>query len=383
MLVCRMLLILLLLVLVNPFALGQGLENRVEDILRWFPRGSYDLIMHEDIEAMEEAETYPLYSEFFLRHDDWERVAITLPRVLERGIISMTMTQLLRISTRVFPNERAAEEYLPRAGNLSTSEEIGGKIYTFESAGDRLYVFRYHHLDSLMTSAYKQRRIDRTHLIILDRPVYFMDTIRAEQREQFFLYATETQELLVASKLYQLRQMIMAGAGARLGLVDGDDYQDLLTLNYDLGQMWRFRSYSAIYRTMLWHMHAQGAPEWKIVFIQDKLDSGETYSIDSRLLDDRIVFKNVHHFADLYDADDWLNNADLFQNVGILTPELLQRDLFLLFRPRQFDRFGNLVISYVTYEDTNVELLWDELDRLEQRKLYMEEVEEGNGNPLQ
>ena len=371
--------IVALLVYVSPFVYAQGLDDRVEDVLRWFPRGSYDLIMHEDIESMEEAETYPLYREFFSPHDEWEKVAISLPRVLERGITSMTMAQLLRISTSIFPNEREVEEYLPRTGNLITSEEIRGKVYTFESAGDRLYVFRYHHLDSLMSSAFRQRRIDRTHLIILDRPVYFMNVMRTDQREQYFLYATETQELLVASKLFQLRNMIMAGTGARLGLVDGDDYQDLLLLNYDLGQMWRFRSYAAIYRTMLWHMRFQGAPEWRMAFIQEKLDTGETYSIDSRLLDDRIVFKDIHHFADLYTADDWLDNASLFQDVGILTPELLRRDLFLLFRPRNFDHMGNLVVSYVTYEDSSVEMLWEELERLEQQPIISDETDENGG----
>ena len=54
MLIRQILLILLLLALAHPLAFSQGLQDRVEDVVRWFPRGMYDLIMHEDIEGLEE-----------------------------------------------------------------------------------------------------------------------------------------------------------------------------------------------------------------------------------------------------------------------------------------------------------------------------------------
>jgi hypothetical protein len=342
---------------------AQAAFDPIDDLLRWFPLGTYDAIVHEDYEDLEVAETLPLYRAFFAPYENDFNIRFTLPFPLDQNIRSRTMAQVLEIAVSSFESDREARDFVPLRGDRIASETIGGKQYFFESVGARLYVYRYFFLDDAVAAAERRGSLERTGLALLERPVYFARHTIDGKSVLFFAYATLRQELLVAPSYTLLERMVRAGLGTSLQLLDGRDYRDLLYMDEYLGQIWRLRSVRALYRVMLRTMRSQGAEQSKITALERIMEEEANFTVESRVLGPLLSFNTIHQFSSFDSAEQFREQASLYQNVDILTADLLRRNLLLFFKRRDFQRLGYTVVSTLTYDDIDVRNLWREYQR--------------------
>lgn len=364
-----------------PHIIAQDDGEHIEDILRWFPRGHYDMVLHHNWEALRSAETYPLYVTFFRPFDDPLLKVIELPFILRQDLKSRTVAQLQHIETRAFDDAKTFEEHSPARRQAAINESIAGRYYSFESTGERLMVFRYYVLDDLLYQAVNRGDIFPTDLLLLERPVYTFITFAERERRQFFAWASPAQELLIAGSPALLERMVAAGAGQGLRLLDGRDYDEIRYLTEELGQSWQMRTRYPHLRRMLAVMRSRRVDQALITRFEDLLEVEPKFAIQARRLDETLSFFTVTHFENYEVARKWMEQKSLSQNVGILSSDFLRQNLLLFFRPQSFERLGSTVVSRLFYEESTVSELWAEWEEEQERQAELQtQVEDEIGD---
>lgn len=338
-------------------ASAQDQFPRPEDLLRWFPLGDYDLIVHKDYQSLQEAFTWEIYNKLFDPFNSWIKIDFQLPRPLQDDILSATMCQALRIRTAVFDSPEKAEKYKYVYGDMLTSEVINDKIYKFESVGERLYVFRYLYAEDKITQALRTGKLVSIKKKLYDRPIYSYSAVIAGESREFFLYVSETQEVIIASTLNTLVRMIHTGRGYFLALVDGRDYQDLPYLSNELGNSWQFTSFAAHYRALLYRMRISDVSVSKMDQVRTRLLEAENYMIKSVSLSESMSFRAIHSFGTLTRAFDWYQKNKYSNNIDFLNATFFNRDFLLYFQPGSNQLYGNSVVSEVIYQGKSIENL--------------------------
>ena len=268
---------LALILLLTGHSYGQELKQ-AEDILKWFPQGSYLMIKHKDIEMLMAGRAYPLYQEFFepkeedAEAEDEEEGAerkkklkkaksgnfsfrfasfgmgaasildkreIRLPESMFEGLIATTDAHAVSLADAPEDDNKTVQTvtFESRSGKKTSS------VAVFLHENSTMAVHEYIDLDSTLKEAIKKGEVAKTGKRIAGRPVYtFQATSRGHRSSDQFAWASEANELIVASDREKLRKMILAGRGKMMRLLDDDDYVDLIELVPDLGAKWMVMS---------------------------------------------------------------------------------------------------------------------------------------------
>jgi len=267
-----------------------------DEIFAWFPMGYYEQITHSDEAELAQQETYPIYKEKF---DGVYRMFYfgDLPSSLQEGIESVTSATLLRLRVSKYADaEDGRKTALPgRPGRMGFAAQVGDKTVRLEGAGDRLYVYRYADLDSLIKKALDAGEIEIAGTRIADRSVY---RLRAKdyagQENEYFAYATVTQELLVAGRAANLRAMVEAGLGHEMGLLNEPDNAELIEIVPELGQRWQVSGLRHQWKLLAEKMREAGADDARMADFEERhLEKGERYFIQAWELGETILKKDI------------------------------------------------------------------------------------------
>ena len=347
---------------------------RPEDLLRWFPLGDYDLIVHKDYQTLQEAPTWDIYSRLFDPHNSWIKIDFQLPRPFQQDILSATMAQALSIRTAVFRDPEKAKNYKEVYGDMLTTEVINDRIFKFESVGSRYFVFRYLYAEDKLSRCLSTGQMEKIKLRLYDRPVYTFHQVILGKSVDFFAYLSEDQEFLIAPSLSELARMVHTGRGYFLALIDGRDYQDLPYLSEELGNSWQFTSYSAHHRALLHRMRVNNVSFAKQAVVRDKLLENSSYKIKSLTLDNSLTFRALNAFGTLSRASEWHQKNQYGTNIDFLNSSFFNRNYLLFFQPAYHALQGTTVISQVSYQDNDVIKLKDYLSTLPEMKKRQQQL---------
>lgn len=286
-----------------------------EDILRWFPEGSYEVIEHEDLEAMGKADAYSLYYEYFLKPLLNTPYSGPLPSSLRFGYQASTYAKMSR--DRVTRLEGAyprrvvdSEEFLSNLktrfkhfSGVSTTATADGAaeiVFVREQVRDELWVFLFPALDLTMQSVLAVGDLDLTGYTIGERPVYTMRGRTAQgSYSVYWAYAAPTGELALALELEHLEAMVEAGMNQGPNILDMDDYEDLERVVPELGQQWTICPFRTGTRQRIERLEEEHAAGEQIDTLAEELESGAAYGIDDlHVENDEIRLREITIFRD-------------------------------------------------------------------------------------
>jgi len=295
----------LAIALLSNFSLVAQERLSADEILAWFPYGSYESITHYDIESMAKAESFADLQKLF-RAQTGERETGILPEILREGIKSITTATLSRLARGKPIETKEGHLTTKRLQEAPETEDkgkkrrqptsvfygrIGGKRVAIENVAARLKVFRYDLLDPLIEKAVKDGSMEPTGEMLDNRPVYKLR--EPEGGGALFLYAAATQELLVADRAKLVGAMAASGLGLEMNVLDNELYADLINLVPDMGQYWMCFFIREKFERMLEEMKKAGAGEEDIAKRQNSLEEGTQYFVRTFLVGKRIVEKEI------------------------------------------------------------------------------------------
>lgn len=285
-------------------------RTRAEDILRYFPEGTYGDISHDEELSAPEAKAWKLYKTY--QDKMWAlspngRSYGELPAIFNKEAASHTKATLFvqRKLSETFkigdePAEvtdihRKIKKKYPRAQSTYVATPLEERkeqmtVVAIVNDGDTFHVYRYEDLDSLIKEALKSGEIERTDELILERPVYTCKgkNTRWGHDQQFFLYATPFNELLAAGRLENLKKMIAAGEGQMENMLVNSAYIDLLDLIPNMPGRWSVRFGVDRFGWRVEQLEAQGVSEQKINKYKEDRKKRELYTASYMKIDDKI-----------------------------------------------------------------------------------------------
>lgn len=275
-----------LLFLVLNVSWGQEAET-ADSIFKWFPQGSYLSMNHRNFASLKLGKAYPLYEKYVQQTggviigDDekkkpeksdkavksLKKIAFSiheggfyfgldskLPKQFEEGLLSSTKARY-SIFEKVENIEELhdIQEQNKESGKKSSTtmimmaeatskdgeEPAVSNMTIMMDNGATMTVHRFLNLAENIDAALKEGTLVRTGKKIAGKPVYsFANQEKGDRSAKLFAWTTPENELLVCDNLKLLREMIKAGNGDTMRLLDDEDYVDLVQLLPDLGSSW-------------------------------------------------------------------------------------------------------------------------------------------------
>ncbi len=353
--------------LLNPFGgllCAQEESKSAEEIFRWFPIGIYRVYLHLDKAGMELEDSYPLFEANFnlieiIYMDEWK------PPSMRGMYYSETSASLVQ------------EKYKKGEGWVAFSRKphekqkellLKGEYPKPSVSNDFLQVWCFEDLDTLVAKALKNGEMDTTGERIYGRHVYSFSTPRTDGPN--FAYATETQEMLVARKLENLKAMVAAGYGLEMNLLDHELNADLVDIIPHLGQYWKITNTWPSKTRSLEVAMRNGATKENLDRTLDDREKGERFVAYGWKLDDRIIEQWVLVFGDPDYPD---NDLDLLPKMTNPLSEQA-REFERLRGVKRFDEnYDNMKITNILYD---TELLAAHKEMTEAREKIQKEKEE-------
>ena len=316
--------------------------------------------MHSDELRLAKGEAYPVFKEHF--GDKRKRFYFgELPPSLSEGIESVTTAQLMRLKVSQ-AGEKPKRETRLAPGSVFVGAIVDNGAVTVSNIGARLFVYRYADLDSLISSALKSGEISRTDQTYERQPIYRYSYKDTKDRElEDFLYATPTQELLVAEKLSHIRAMIDAGLGVELNLLDEGAYIDLIEMAPDLGQRWQLDYFKTHFMRLIETMEEKGEAESKIAKARETFERGMHYRLDSWEVGEEIVERIILKFGDEETAKTCPDSHSYIQSTSATTE-------FSKSPTTKSMLDSNYIVQVITYDSELLEELQHEAQKARELK---------------
>lgn len=241
--------IALILSLIGCGTMVVSANEKAERILQWLPAGTYQSITHRDVATLAKARSWTLFHQYFEKDSRLPGVSQSRSWVIGRIPEDYTPwlpqafhDQLQNSTTAEFLSLAETPEKLSGVDKLTfKNSEVGAPAVAIMVRGNlKLEVYEIVDLDELLAAAAKAGSFMDSGKSISGRPVYLFRELsdrRVETRRH--VWNSGTGELLAAGSFEALREMVLAGEGERLGLLDDVDCADLIQLIPDLGPKWR------------------------------------------------------------------------------------------------------------------------------------------------
>ena len=250
---------------------------KAEDLLRWFPDGTYDAVSHVDIEKFRALKGGELVGERLSPAVMAERSGDSLPLSFFKKYKSITLAHLVKY-------ELAEDETLGETGKaeegrrerlspieISFEDADGNRVFRrFSEGGADLFVFRFDDLEGLVKAAVKSGEISATDILLYEVRIY---SYISRDGEETYLYPADFEELLVASSLHDLKSMVEAGYGVSPAMVENPDFAEFEDVFPSLGCIWINRDSALRFRLQYRAADKLGAPEALLKVYKKKLDA--------------------------------------------------------------------------------------------------------------
>ena len=250
---------------------------KAEDLLRWFPEGTYDAVSHIDIEKFRALKGGELVGERLSPAVMAERSGDSLPLSFFKKYKSITLAHLVKYELAEDETEgeggKAEEGRRERLAPIEISFEDadGNRVFRrFSESGADLFVFRFDDLEGLVKAAVKSGEISATDILLYEVRIY---SYISRDGEETYLYPADFEELLVASSLHDLKRMVEAGYGVSAAMIENPDFAEFEEAFPSLGCIWINRDSALRFRLQYRASHKLGAPEALLKVYMKKLDA--------------------------------------------------------------------------------------------------------------
>ena len=390
-----------ILVLAVSFSWSQESES-AERIFKWFPQGTYLNMSHRNIPALTQGKAYPLFEQYVgadfnsliiggdkdkkkkskkgVSKRASNRIALgihetgflfgintKLPKQFEEGLISSTHARLSVFETITSMEELEEKQ---KSGNNNqhtmimmaeaTSDENGeGKIshtHIMVDNGAGMNVHRFQDLQSNIKAALKAGTIKRVGKRIKGRPVYtFTNQEKGNRSNDMYVWATEDNELLVCDDEKYLKEMIKAGYGDEMRLLDDEDYVDLIQIYPDLGGQWDLQASGKTRKQFEKEMDKSKLSSEEIAQRKERNEKTEILSINSWKVTDKLIRQKYNIFHTTEAAEAALNKdgngglAGSFLDLQNIPESKEYQNMLKERTSKQVD--GNVFSSTITYDE--------------------------------
>jgi hypothetical protein len=295
---------------------------RAEDILKWFPQGTYHMIQHSDNDMLRQASAYDRYLELFGLATKEEKEAakaekgekekggrdipevsffigggvhtslartllpedLSLPPSLREDVVSSTVANATDLVDS--PNDG------PSVAAVTLESQNGNKpaVGVFIMRRSSMEVHRFFDLESAIAKALEAGEIAATGRKLRGRPVYTFKTDKeGPGGSTYYAWGSDMGELLVSGDRKYLRKMIQAGYGELLRLLDHRDYIDLVNLVPELGAKWNATALKSTSRAIAQAADEGSIPEEQAERIIERSEASPLLKIDTLKIDNRIL----------------------------------------------------------------------------------------------
>ena len=250
----------------------------MEELLRWFPEGSYQLLIHADKQMLTGSADGQLYQQVV------DELLSDLGMIEIPSLKGRYTTSTIAMVKTIYLKEIQPEK--------KKKEKKTGIVLDF---GDEMYVYQYDALDDLIREALKKGEIARTNVRLFKRPVYSYRS--KEGGREHFLYATPAGKLLVAQDRLSVRAMAGAGMGRSLGMLDERDFAELNNV-LPSSPVWYLVTDQHNKKKSLDLAHEQGATEQDLANLQRRVDQAAKFIVgwldmdDELVLHERVIFES-------------------------------------------------------------------------------------------
>ena len=343
-----------------------GAQERAsaEEILGFFPYGSYSEVEHIDPAAMARGEAWPLYSQFLANSPFGDDPV--LPPSLAGKFESWTRAQLLRMKSKKFSVlDIFVGEEEPKRDKDDDAEEPaevkeepgarlpeGTQLTVMENIGDLLGVYRYEALDLLIEEALKRGEMEPTGHVIDERPIYsFRAPGEGEGEAKVrYAYAMPTGEFLTAERLRNLALMVEAGMGRDMNILDDEDFVRIIAMLPDLGQKWSAVSIATEMRMMAERMRRSGEDEEKVTRWEDYAERAARLRVDTTLIGEQITEREYEVYADEDYAKELFEKGQTQEmHMGSLPDDVVKHEENLR-AARKKELFDNMIVTTIVYD---------------------------------
>ena len=223
-----------------------------EEVLRYFPAGTYTYIYHQD-DAMFDTMVYEQHSEYVEKHFPGKSEFST---VLPHHLVSKDLSE----TQAVLSTLHIVKDYIHVGDDPGAYNDAHGKWrkrkekegFGFLTSGvdteapkkegkeaiiavlyeaHPLYVYQFKDVEELLNKYISVGEFKKSRFTINEKPVWTNKLSRfgrPEESSNFYYYATEHKELLVAESIEFLEMMLAAAGGEIPTLVNDERYPDLV-----------------------------------------------------------------------------------------------------------------------------------------------------------
>jgi hypothetical protein len=223
----------------------------IAEHLMWFPDESFERISFALSHDGLEGERREAYMAFLGRTS---LIPSSFPAELQ--VECLSYAQVSRVKVKLLEVDGKKEKKADAIYNVAIIR-TGDSTYVFGNEGDRLTVFRFFDLDAKIKAAVANGSISPVSTFSGGIHVYSMMLGRDESTLRY-ICPMENEFLLVAPTLQSVREMIMAGTGQSVNLLDSDIYGVIKAAGHDLGVSWSCWISRSLFEAAVDYLSGQG-----------------------------------------------------------------------------------------------------------------------------
>jgi len=277
----------------------------LEELLRWFPYGTYSDAAHYDLERLRKAEAYPVFCKYLDVKDYSNRIRVFpafLPPVLEEGITSATRANLIAYKVLTKDDDlygRPKHDLITQRGLWGHMIfGYGGRVAGLDAELTELIVLRFDLLEPRLEEALKEGAIADTGRRLHKKPIYSFHYRLDLGEGDYFAWATPTGELLLAADPDDLEKMANAGLGLDLCILDDERFLPLSGLFPELGHYWYFYVGLDVAKEFILEKEIEaGTSDDVIAKIKGSIGDGKEYSVRTTLVTDEIIEREIRVYG--------------------------------------------------------------------------------------
>ena len=271
-------LISIVLLCLTCIALSQEKQS-LEELLCWLPAGDYSEIVHFDKETFLKTCPEDTYKTYVLAGKDLIPTGKEfLPNSLVGQFDSVTSASLVELGLKHAGIVKENGERRTINRKSAYVFEANNRIFGSWLPSERLSIYRFTDLDTLVRSAREKSEIEALPDMFDMRPVYAYRP--SGKNDLLYGFATPTQEFLVAGDLITLKKMIRAGYTNDLPIFRSIDLNALLEFSSDSCYLWRFRYHAVLYKMVFDYLMQQDPNSPSMEETTKRLETGLQSALD-------------------------------------------------------------------------------------------------------
>ena len=288
---------LVVFLLMFSFSVTGLSQDAGKSLLKWFPRGYYELMAGQDLQAIKKSQLYSLSGKAIgsLMRDS--------PTMEIPGLRGKFRTAVVALIKRGYEEEVKKKK---------KKDELNFDIL----GGELLYAYQFDGLGSLLEKTMKNGRLRKVKGLVNKRPIYGYSE---KGDPQLYLYATASDELLASTKKAALLKMIEAGNGTGQSMLDDPLYMEL-EREIPESQYWVVSLPREPLRSKLEALEDQSSEDAKE--LKAKIEQLQKRMIAGVEISDKLIYRENMYFEDAAAAAGFYrsNKENIFEWGGVALP---------------------------------------------------------------